>query len=137
MSTVTARYLKASDNSVVKELFFQILNAAWMKQTNWNKKKILVKNFSKNALKKISKMIKEFWKWKWIMQDQKIPIFWIKKKSQTQQRKIPILRCRYTAANYTIDVSFENVLTENTRIIHIKYVHLNCLHSIVFYLIQK
>ena len=41
------------------------------------------------------------------MQDQKIPIFWIKKKTQTQ-RKIPILRCRYTAANYTIDVSFEN-----------------------------
>jgi len=28
LSTVTARYLKASDNSVVKELFFQILNAA-------------------------------------------------------------------------------------------------------------
>ena len=71
------------------------------------------------------------------MQDQKIPIFWIKKKSQTQQRKIPILRCRYTAANYTIDVSFENVLTENTRIIHIKYVHLNCLHCIVFCLIKR
>ena len=51
------------------------------------------------------------------------------KKTQTQ--KIPILRCRYTAANYTIDVSFANVLTENTRIIHIKYVHLNC--CIVFY----
>jgi len=132
LSTVTARYLKASDNSVVKELFFQILNAAWMNETNWNKKKILVKNFSKNALKKISKMIKEFWKWKWIMQDQKIPIFWIKKKSQTQQRKIPILRCRYTAANYTIDVSFENVLTENTRIIHIKYVHLNCCIALYF-----
>jgi len=37
------------------------------------------------------------------MQDQNIPIFWIKK---TQTQKIPILRCRYTAANYTIDVSF-------------------------------
>ena len=117
----TARYLKASaiHNSVVKELFFQILNAAWMNETNWK----LVRNFSK-------KKIKELWKWKWIMQDQKIPIFWIKK-TQTQ-RKIPILRCRYTAANYTIDVSFENVLTENTRIKHIKYVNLNCFIVLYF-----
>jgi hypothetical protein len=63
--------------------------------------------------------------------------FGFKKNRKRKRKKIPILRCRYTAANYTIDVSFENVLTENTRIIHIKYVHLNCcidiMRIILFY----
>jgi hypothetical protein len=64
--------------------------------------------------------------------------FGLKKNRKRKRKKIPILRCRYTAANYTIDVSFENVLTENTRIIHIKYVHLNCcidiMRIILFYI---
>lgn len=64
LSTVTARYLKASDNSVVKELFFQILNAAWMKQTNWNKKKSWWKTSVKMPLKKSVKWLKRVLKMK-------------------------------------------------------------------------
>jgi len=60
LSTVTARYLKASDNSVVKELFFQILNAAWMNETNWNKKKSWWKTSVKMPFKKSVKWLKSF-----------------------------------------------------------------------------